>query len=162
MGGRGLHGGAPLGLAPIAQLCTPGHEQLSTSTEASFRGQEHSGSCHLGRLAHAAQRLERDQVKRRSRGALTCLPCTIPGPGPNPTWATVPSQIVALGSGEAAASSSHSGVQMFPGEILGEGRRENRAGRPHTHFSGSLPVFPLPSGASQPTGAAHQFTRTPY
>lgn len=34
-------------------------------------------------------------------------------------WAKVPSRMVALGSEVEAASSSHSGVQMFPGEMLG-------------------------------------------
>lgn len=32
-------------------------------------------------------------------------------------WAKVPSRMVALGSEVAAASSCHSGVQMFPGEM---------------------------------------------
>lgn len=41
-----------------------------------------------------------------------------------PTWAKVPSRMVALGSEVEAASSSHSGVQMFPGEMLEKGEKE--------------------------------------
>lgn len=55
---------------------------------------------------------------------------------PTPTWASTPSRIVAAGSAVAAASSSHSGVQMFPGEILWGGRRGDQGSVPQTRPGG--------------------------
>lgn len=91
-----------------------------------------------------------DKGKRRSRAALTRLLHTIPltpylsDPAPTPTWAIVPSRIVALGSGVEAASSSHRGVQMFPGAMLGGWRRENGMGLLQTPCLGLTPSLPSP------------------
>lgn len=65
---------------------------------------------------------------------------------PTPTWATVPSQTVALGSGVEDASSSHSGVQMFPGEILGEGEEPGVSAQ--TLLLGLTHCLPSPPGAA--------------
>ena len=83
-GGGGLHRGGLACLAPIPQLRTPGHEQLSPRAEGGFRGQEHSSSRHLSWLAHAAQGLGRDKGERRVTRSphLTSTP-TPPPPGPH-------------------------------------------------------------------------------
>ena len=66
-GGGGLCRGGLACLAPIPQLRTPSHEQLSPCAEAGFGSQEHSSSRHLSWLAHAAQGLRRDKEGRRIR-----------------------------------------------------------------------------------------------
>lgn len=76
---------------------------------------------------------------------LTSTP-TPPRPGPHSTWASVPSRIVAAGSGVEAASSSHRGVQMFPGEMLGWGRTGGQGSPMHT-----LPLGLTPPRGSPPT-----------
>lgn len=78
---------------------------------------------------------------------LVWLPCPKPLPkhldgAPTPTWARVPSRIVAAGSGVKAASSSHSGVQMFPGEMLRKGEEGVRDGCHQRGLWGSLPAPP--------------------
>lgn len=84
---------------------------------------------------------------------------------PTHTWAIVPSQTVASGSGVEAASSSHSGVQMFPGETLGKGG-ENPVGLLQTLLLGltasSQPHPPTPPPRLSVHGAAHQLTLMPH
>lgn len=79
-----------------------------------------------------------------------------------PTWATVPSGTVASGSGVEAASSSHSGVQMFPGRYWGKGGESIRWVCPKHCASGSPPSSQFPQEALSPCEAAHQLTQTPY